>query len=60
MNLLDFYVTEILSEPRFEYNKWWLDVNANCCGLIYKHTLMFASEKEAESVKKGYVFKYYM
>jgi hypothetical protein len=56
MNFIDFYVTEILSEPRFEYNKWWIDVKANGYGVVSKHELMFETKKQCLKVSVGYKF----
>lgn len=51
MNLIDFYVTEILGEPYYAYNKYWISVMADGYGVISKHELMFSTESEAKSVK---------
>jgi hypothetical protein len=56
MNLIDFYVTEIISEPYFEYNKWWLDVVAITHGVKSKHQLMFNSKQECDKIEVGYKF----
>lgn len=56
MNLLECYVTEVLSNPYEKYSKWWVDVNYECWGLDGSTNLMFDSEQEAEKVKKGYKF----
>lgn len=55
MNLLDHYVEQIISEPYFKYNKWCLDVIAECYGRR-KHTLMRNTEEEIKSIKIGYMF----
>lgn len=63
MNLLDAYVINVLSEPRFNdsyKNKgvtWWeVDVEYDCWGSKGKRTLSFKTEAEARRVKEGYKF----
>ena len=56
MNLIDFFVTEIISEPYFEYNKWWIDVIADGYGVVSKYTLMFDTKDECLNVDIGYKF----
>jgi len=55
MNLLDHYVKEIISEPYFKYDKWCIDVMAECYGR-WKHTLMFKTKEECLNVKIDYMF----
>lgn len=55
MNLLDHYVKEIISEPYFKYDKWCIDVMAECYGR-WKHTLMFKTKEECLSVEIDYMF----
>lgn len=56
MNVLDFYVTKILSLPYYEYDRWWVKVKANTHGVESTHTLMFDTEEKAASVNVGYKF----
>ena len=56
MNLIDFFVTEIVSEPYFKYNKWWIDVRADGYGIVSKHTLMFDTKDECLNIDIGYKF----
>ena len=56
MNLIDFFVTEIVSEPYFEYNKWWIDVRADGYGVVSKHQLMFNTKEQCLNVSVGYKF----
>lgn len=56
MNLIDFYVTEIISEPKFMYNKWFIDVMANSHGVVSKNQLMFDTKEECLKVNIGYKF----
>jgi hypothetical protein len=56
MNLIDFFVTEIVSEPYFEYNKWWVKVKANGYGVVSNHELMFDTKEQCLNVTVGYKF----
>jgi len=56
MNLIDIYVVEILSEPFYEYEKWWLKVKSNAYGRLIEDTLMFDSKEECLKIKKGYKY----
>ena len=56
MNLIDFFFTEIISEPYFEYNKLWIDVRADGYGVVSKYTLMFDTKDECLNVDIGYKF----
>ena len=56
MNLLDGYVVQILSEPYFEYDRWWVIVRYDCYGSISQSTLMFNTKEEADGVFIGYKF----
>ena len=33
MNLLECYVTKVIGEPYFKYDKWWQKVEYICYGL---------------------------
>jgi len=56
MNLLDAYVTEVVNGPRFEYNKYWVQVKYDCWGTKGITDLMFNNEYEAANIKVGYKF----
>ena len=56
MNLLEGTVTEVLSEPLFKWNKWWVEVEYNCYGRFSKTELMFSTEEKAKEVKVGFTF----
>lgn len=55
MNLVDAYVTKIIENPYFKYEKWWIKVEYECYG-ISKTELMFTTKEEAEKVCVGYKF----
>jgi len=57
MNLVDCTVTKILSEPYFEYGKWFIKVEYNCYGNLSETSLMFREKEYAEKVSVGYVFQ---
>lgn len=63
MNLVDAYVTKVISEPtwRFYYGKqsvtWWeVEVEYDSYGVIDTQKLSFSTKEEAEQVKEGYHF----
>lgn len=61
MNLLEHYVTDILSEPYYnDYGsgnfKWWVKVKSNCYGQETESDLMFDTLDEALEVKIGYMY----
>ena len=56
MNLLDAYVTEIVGEPRFQYNKYWIMVKYECLGTSGEFDLMFNNEYEALEIEVGHKF----
>jgi hypothetical protein len=55
MNILDHYVTEIISEPYLKNDNWCIDVKASCYG-VRKHTLTFKTKEECLNVKINYMF----
>lgn len=57
MNLLDCVVTKILSEPFYEYGKWFLKVEYKCYGNSAETSLMFREKQYAEQVEIGYKFQ---
>lgn len=56
MNLCDCYVTKIIGEPHYEYNKWWLQVEYACEGVTSETDLMLGTLEEAEAVQIGHHF----
>lgn len=61
MNLIDAYVTKVLSEPRYidkyEDHKWWqVRVEYNSYGRLSETELTFKTEEEAKLVNVGYHF----
>lgn len=57
MNLLDCYVTKILSAPYRKFGHWWVDVEYNSEGRLSKSNLMFKTEEAAKAVAIGHVFQ---
>jgi len=56
MNLLEAHVTEIIGEPYFKFNKWWVKVKYNCWGSFGETELMFYKENHAKEIKIGHKF----
>lgn len=62
MNLIDCYVTKVLSDPYSRYNKfnnttyWIVDVEYNSYGVISNTELLFNTKEDALKVKIGYHF----
>jgi YD repeat-containing protein len=61
MNLVDAYVTKVLSEPEFidtykEYKWWQVRVEYNSYGRLSETELTFKTKDETEQVKVGYHF----
>lgn len=57
MNLLDFMVIEVLSEPYYNNYYWCVDVMADAYGRLSKMTVNVKTEKEAKEIQPGYVFQ---
>lgn len=57
MNLVDCKVEEVISEPYYQYNSWFVNVMTNSWGHISEGTIMFKTKEEALDVKPGYVFQ---
>lgn len=53
MNVCDCHVMEVLSEPYYEYEKWWVKCRLNSHGMEYTSTLMFNTIQGARSIKIG-------
>lgn len=53
MNLVDHWVTEILSTPEERYTKFWVRVSFTCEGGTGETNLMFNTLAKAEAVKVG-------
>ena len=51
MNLIDHWITAILSEPEEMYNKFWIRVSYTCEGGTGESNLMFETLDEAKSIK---------
>lgn len=56
MNLVDCYVVEVVSEPTYLYDKWWIDVIANSYGGNFKTKLMFETKEECLNINKWHHF----
>lgn len=56
MNLIDAYVTQILSDPYQMYGKWFLEVEYTSEGRTGKTNIMFDTEREALAVFPGHKF----
>jgi hypothetical protein len=57
MNNLEAKVTKIISsKPKFEHNKWWINVEYDCYGLYSQTYLMFNTEESALDLKVGFIF----
>ena len=56
MNLVDCYVTEVISKPYRKFGHWWLDVEYSCWGATSKTQMMFKTEEGAAAVVVGHRF----
>jgi len=66
MNLVDAYVTKILSEPKYiecdslvdgrKLSWWQVDVEYDCYGRLSERPLTFDTEEKAKAVKVGHKF----
>ncbi|HFU8482717.1 TPA: hypothetical protein ACH7GJ_005584, partial [Escherichia coli] len=56
MNLVDAFVTKVISGPYEEYGKWWVDVEYISWGVPGKSRLMFGSREQAQEVQEGFRF----
>ncbi|MGJ7474534.1 hypothetical protein ACSFEV_12185 [Pseudomonas fulva] len=56
MNLIDCYVTKILSEPYRMFGQWWVDVEYDSWGSPSQTKLMFRTEEAARAAKVGHHF----
>jgi hypothetical protein len=57
MNLIDAYVTQVLSDPYEKYGKWFLEVEYTSWGRPGRTKLMLSSKREALAVFPGYRFQ---
>lgn len=64
MNLVDCYVTKVLSEPEYidkyaaEGLIWWqVSVEYDSYGRLSETRLTFKTKEDADAVKMGYVFQ---
>ena len=56
MNLIDCYVTEVLTAPRLEFGFWIVRVSFDSHGRISETELCFPTISAAEGVSPGYKF----
>jgi len=56
MNLIDCYVTKILSEPYRMFGHWWVSAEYESEGRPGKTELMFRTEEAARTAKVGHHF----
>ena len=60
MNLVDCYVTKVLSKPKYgtflEVEWWSVEVEYNSWGTKTSGSLVFPTEAEASKVEEGYHF----
>lgn len=56
MNLIEHYVTEVLSEPYEKYNAWFVDVKVTCYGHESIQSIYCKTEEDAKNVKIGHMF----
>lgn len=57
MNTIDAVVTQVLSEPYFKYNYWFVDVEYNSYGRTSKTNVMCSTEEAAKAIKVGHIFQ---
>lgn len=55
MNLIDATVTEVLSNPRKVYTKWFVKTKVDSWGRESYADLMFDTEEEAKALEVGRV-----
>ena len=53
MNICESYVLEVIGEPYYKYDKWWVKCKFNSYGMVFEQTLMFDKLSSAKSVKIG-------
>ena len=56
MNLVDAFVTKVISGPYEEDGKWWVEVEYISWGVPGKSRLMFDSREPAQEVHEGFRF----
>ncbi|MDH1552613.1 hypothetical protein [Pseudomonas juntendi] len=56
MNLIDCYVTKILSEPYRKFGHWWVSAEYESEGRRGKTKLIFRTEEAARAAKVGHHF----
>ena len=56
MNLVDAFVTKVISGPYEEYGKWWVDVEYISWGVPGKSRLKFHSRAQAQEAQEGFRF----
>jgi|688.fasta_scaffold1719242_1 hypothetical protein len=56
MNLVNSWVLEVLSEPEFKYNFYFVKVKAIAEGSEFQTDIMVETLEQALSIKKDYKF----
>lgn len=56
MNLVECYVTKVLSKPYKVYGLWCVKVEFDCYGHISEGTVDVFTKEEADKVDVGYKF----
>lgn len=56
MNLVDCFVTKVLTTPYEKYGRWWVGVEYDSWGHISKSEIMLNTEAEANAVDIGHKF----
>ena len=56
MNLVNSWVLEVLSEPEFKYNHYFVKVKAIAEGSVFQTDIMVETLEQALSIKKDYKF----
>ncbi|WP_017903547.1 hypothetical protein [Pseudomonas asplenii] len=56
MNLIDCYVTSVMTQPYKKFGHWWVDVKYESEGRPGESKLMFKTKEAADAVKTGHHF----
>ena len=56
MNLVECYVTEIIGEPYFKYDMWWIKVKYNSYGVISETELCNKNKNPLLNIAIGFMF----
>lgn len=57
MNLTKSVVTEVIGEPEYKYEHWFIKVRYNSYGQESETELMFNTKERAAEVEPGFEFK---